>query len=248
MIQLLLVSAILALCSLVQSAVGFAFNLLALPLLLSIGLSLPEAVLLATLGASFQKIHAVLALRRSIIWHACLLLLVTSAVTLPAGILVLRGLARVDPRWIRAGVGGFVLVALAAVWALRVTPRERLHWGWGVLAGSVSGFLSGLTSTGGPPIVLYVHAHRWRNPQMRATMLAQALALAPLQLSAYFGAFGRELYPAARLGLYSLPAVLLGTWLGLALGHALSETVLRRVTYAILVVLSLSLLRPLGWG
>ena len=72
--------------SMLQSAVGFAFGLFAVPMMLWLGLD-PQEVVAIVLGAAFlQTASGVYHLRRHVPWRRIVLPFLSSAVTLPASL------------------------------------------------------------------------------------------------------------------------------------------------------------------
>jgi uncharacterized membrane protein YfcA len=233
---MLLTAAILGFTALVQAGVGFGFAVISLPLLLLAGLTMQQAVLVSMVGGSAMIVQVLLRLRGSIPWRRIAVPTLVAMATIPVGAWLLEATQNVDRSAIRAAVGAGVLVFVAVQWLARVEPRERVAWYWSPLAGAGSGLLSGLAGIGGPPLVLWVHAHAWPQERTRVTVTAIAAAFVPLRLFAYLSAGGR---PALRLmgqGVFTIPAVLAGTALGLYLGSRLSRKRLRQLAYGLLVL------------
>lgn len=237
---LLLQGAILFFCAFVQSAVGFAFSLFSNTLLLFVGLSLPEAVLLSTLGSTLQRTVMIGSLWRHVVWRDTLPLSGICALMLPVGIVALRLCAKLDMNHVKAGMGILVLLVLLvqAVW--RIQPRPRLHWAWGGLAAIISGVLNGLANIGGPPLLLWVHAHDWPTEQTRVTPMAITLLLVPVQLALMFAVFGRTVLPSTAQTAMLIPTILAGTVVGLSAGKRLSRSRLRAVALTLLALIALT--------
>lgn len=231
---------ILCFCAFVQSAVGFAFSLFSNTLLLFAGLALPEAVLLSTLGSTLQRALMIGSLWRHVAWRATLPLSAICASMLPVGILALRLCASLDIGRVKAGMGVLVLLTLAVQFAWQVHPRPRLHWAWGGLAAAGSGVLNGLANIGGPPLLLWVHAHDWPPERTRVTPMAITLLLVPFQLALMLSAFGRRVLPSAPQTAMLVPAILSGTVIGLAAGKRLSRARLRAVALGLLALIALA--------
>lgn len=244
--EILLQAVILCFASFVQSAVGFAYSLFANSLLLLTGLSLPETVMITSLTSKLQSGLMLGSLWRHAAWRKTLPFSAVCLVILPAGIFLLRAWAALDLKLIKAGMGLLVLATLALQICWRVKPRPNLHWGWGALASASSGVLSGLANIGGPPLVLWVHAHDWPPERSRITVMAVTLPLAPFQLIMMFMVFGLEVMPSwVQLAVLS-PAVILGVYLGLTAGKYLSRHRLRQIAYFLLAVIAvLAIAEPL---
>lgn len=232
-------------CGAIQSAVGFAFSLFVLPMLLMLDLSLQEAVTLAILGSTVQRLFSVHQLRASVDWRGLWRMALMLIASLPVGILLLRLLAAQPSMTVRQWIGGLVLAALVLWLLVRPTPRPRVAPIWGYLAACAGGVLCGLANIGGPPLVLWVHSHDWPNEKTRVTILALSLPLVPFQLVMLYGLFGTSILTTLAGGLILTPCVLAGGWLGLRLGKRVSPARLRQVAFALLTVIGLfNIARP----
>ena len=89
---------------------------------------------------------------------------------------------------------------------------------------------------GGPPVVLWVMAHRWSNRQTRAFMLALFMLAAPLQLTLLYLFSGGAILEALLSGLAFVTLVALGSTLGVQLGDYIVKDRLRQIAYGILLV------------
>ncbi len=244
--HLLLQAGILLFCSFVQSAVGFAFSLFSNALLLQAGLALPETVVLSTLASTLQRLLMTIRLHLHVVWRHTLPMSGICLLTLPLGILILKLLSRQSLPTVKAGVGMLILAILLVQAAWKVRPQERLHRGWGILAAATSGLLTGLANIGGPPLLLWVHAHDWPNERTRVTVMAITTVLVPMQMLLMFGTFGSTVFPSASQFLMLIPAVALGTAAGMAAGRRLSKPRLRLAALGLLAIVCLvSILEPL---
>jgi uncharacterized membrane protein YfcA len=131
---------------------------------------------------------------------------------------------------------GAVLILIIAIqiW-IRPQPRTKLHWGWTLLAGSISGVMAGLVGMGGPVVVLWVMAHDWANQRSRTLMWCVFALMVPWQLTVAYHRFGSPVLTSALLGLAYSPLVIITTMLGTHLGNRLSRNRLRIAAYTILI-------------
>lgn len=113
------------------------------------------------------------------------------------------------------------------------------------MAGGVTGFLSALTGTGGPlvliPILMWVHV-----PVLTAIGLAQAIQL-PIAVLATAGNYYAETLHVS-LGLIIGLGIVFGTWGGAWLAHVLPREMLRRIVAALLALVGGSILAKLSVG
>jgi uncharacterized membrane protein YfcA len=190
---------VVAFAACVQASVGFAYALLAAPMLALVS---PDLVPGPVLVSSFA-LSALTALREhaSVDWRGVGLALVGR---LP-GAVVAGSIVSLLPRASFELIFGSVVIVAVLVSALgkgvRATTPALL------VAGFASGVMGTLTSVGGPPIALvYQHA---QGPELRATLNAFfALgSLVSLAVLAGAGEFSRE---QALMGIAMLPAVAVG--------------------------------------
>ena len=199
--MLILAALVVAFAACIQASIGFAYALLAAPLLQLVS---PELVPGPVLISSFM-LSALTAWReRSSIDRRGVGLALTGR--LPGALLAVAAIGWLPQRTYDVLFGSLVLAAvLLSIWgrAVRPTPKALLA------AGVASGFMGTLTSVGGPPIALvYQHA---KGPELRSTLnayfaLGSILSLSLLalagQLSATHVLWGLALLPAIGVGFY----------------------------------------------
>lgn len=244
--ELLSCAGVVLLGSYLQSMVGFAFTLFVVPVLLLLGWEMPEAVGIAFVGSLAQRAMAVHYHFADVPWRKLWPLMIAGLIAVPVGVLLLKILSQRSQPIVQQVVGSVVigLVVLRAL--LRTPPREEVPLSWGLAAAAASGVLNGFANIGGPPIILWVHAHQWHNERLRATTAAFSLALAPAQLALFIAFLGTPMLWALLKGVILIPAIALGAAIGLRMGDRLSVTLLRRATGLLLVCLGATLiLKPL---
>jgi len=243
--QALPVGAVLLLGSVLQGTIGFAYTLFALPLLLWSGLDLSQAVALILVSIFVQVAIGAVSLWHEIPWSKTVWAALTRYATLPLGVALLTSVEALGQARVKQVIGVVLLVLIASVMLWRVPPRDKLHLGWGVAAFSLSGVLQGLAAVGGPPLVLWVMAHRWSNRQTRAFLFSVFLLTMPYQLLYLYFNFGKALLPTMATGLLFSPLVALGSLTGIRLGNTLPKPLLRKLAYtALLLMAALSILVP----
>ncbi len=236
--QLPLLGLLLFGAAVVQSAAGFGYALLLMPSLIYLGMAPEQAVVLTVLTAMVMNAVNAWHLREHVPWRLLLPLAIWGALMLPVGTWLLGQIRMLEPGQIRQVFGGILLFLLVLMWVFQVKPHKRVAWGWGLVAFGASGILSGVAAMSGPPLVLWTMAHDWPAKRSRALLMATYFLWGPLLLWALFWKFGETTFPAARLGVVLLPAVLTGVWVGLRIGNRLSRQQLRRVTMALLTLLA----------
>ncbi|WP_421782966.1 TSUP family transporter [Kiloniella litopenaei] len=236
-----LVALILFISSLIQGAVGFAFGLIALTFLTLLGIELTIVVPLLLTAGLAQLLVGVYKLRDHIQYRPLIKGSVIRYVTLPLGIISLGYITTaIDKDQIEQLVGIIILGIVGLQLVVRPIPRENLHPIWTFLAFGASGYTAGLIAVGGPPIVLWVMAHKWTNGQIRSFLFASFLASAPINAVVLYLVLGDSVFAQMLYGLAFSPLIALGSHLGVKLGHAFSPEKLRTIAFSILAISSLS--------
>ncbi len=237
MVMLLLQCGILLFSSFVQSSVGFAFALFSNGLLLTIGMPLPEAVMLSSLASTLQRVVMTSRMNHHVDWKMFSPYILLSLLFVPVGILLLKLLSFQSISLSKQVIGGVILAMLCLHLWMKPVPRKEIRRGWGILAASSSGLLTGMANIGGPPIVFWVHSHDWSNEIKRVAVPAMSLPLVPFQLGMLLLAFGWGIVPPLKTGLAIFPAIFIGCMLGLNLGRRLSVRALSISTSILLLVI-----------
>ncbi len=236
-----LVALILFISSLIQGAVGFAFGLIALTFLTLLGIELTIIVPLLLTAGLAQLLVGVYKLRDHIQYEPLIKGSIIRYITLPFGILSLGYITTtIDKAQIEQLVGILILGIVGLQLLVKPTPKEKLHPFWTFLAFGASGYTTGLIAVGGPPIVLWVMAHKWTNGQIRSFLFASFLASAPINAVMLYFVFGDSTFSPMLYGLAFSPLIALGSHLGVKLGHAFSPEKLRTIAFSILAISSLS--------
>lgn len=222
-----------ALASFLGGATGFGYALVATPLLLLAGFSLPFVVTANLTLALLTRITMVYRFRADISHGRALALVAGSVPGLWLGAQVLAG---VDPSRIKLGAGVVVMV-MALVLARSLTaPPPRPVPGAPVAAGFAGGFLGATTSLNGAMPVLLL-ARDKASPRSFIADLAVYFVISNtigLTLLALGGTIsGRALFPAALLW---LPGSLAANYVGASVGPRLPERTFRRLTLVLIFV------------
>lgn len=245
LVEIIKIGSVLILGSIIQSSSGFGFGLFAVPLLLFLDFELPAAVMIVVIGSAIQKVYAIIALWRAVDWKEISPYMFVGLAALPAGVFSMYTISILSRDIVEQVIGFSVLLLLLLQWRRVIKTKERISRFWGYAAGFFSGFFNGLANIGGPPLVLWILAHRWSNEKMRATPIAFSLVFVPLQLVFMFFVFGARVFLSPMVKtLAAAPFVFLGTWLGLKIGGKISQEHLR--LYMGLLLLSIALNLAIG--
>jgi uncharacterized membrane protein YfcA len=245
-LQIAEIALILLGSSMLQGMVGFASGMVAVPLLLIIGTTLPEAVAISAVAAFAQNLLGLYSLRREVPFRESVRPIAVRFLALPLGILALKLAGELDQDRVRQIIGLIVLATLGLL--VRSPDRSRQRWPtvWDWAAFLSSGFLVGFCGIGGPPIVMWAMAQHWPPGRTRGFLFLVFFSSMFPQLALLGIAYGAEIGPAMLAGVVGSPAVLAGTFLGLRVGRRFSRQWLRRVSFSILLVMAVvEVIRPI---
>ena len=227
--------------ALIQGAIGFAFGIFSIPLLVFIGMPLEQAITLVLGLVVIQTLASVWRNRADIPWSEVIAISIPRFLSVVLGVYLLR---YVRQHWSATDIKQMIGVCLLAVIAVQIwirpQPRNRLSAGWTWLAGIASGTMAGLTGMGGPAIVLWVVAHDWTSHKSRLLMWCAFSLMVPWQLAVTYHRFGAPVLKSAALGVAYIPIVVLATMLGTRIGNHISQARLRVIAYTVLAGVGLA--------
>jgi len=226
--------------ALVAGTAGFAFGLVASALWLHFISPAESAPLIAAFAIIVQGI-GIWALRKSVDLRQLAPYLIGSAAGVPIGVVALR---LVPAEQMRPVIG-----ALVVIFALHSLVGPKLSLVDSTPRASAVGFLSGViggsTGLGGLPMIVWSAACGWPKEKQRAIFQPVVVAIFIMSL-AWMGGAGVLTARTGELFFFGLPAVVLGTWLGLRLFGRTSETAFRNVVLWLLLGSGMALLAPVA--
>jgi uncharacterized membrane protein YfcA len=235
---------VILLASTIQSAVGFAFALFSAPLLIWLGMPLPNTIATMAVCSSIQSAAGARELRAAVPWRSALTATLIRTLMFIAGLVLLKRLVTWDPALIKMIVGITLCALVAMQFSAGNKSAEHVHWAWGGLAFSSSGILAGVTGMGGPPLVLWSLAHNWSAKRTRGFLFAVFATSIPIQLFMLYVAFGSDILLSILIALCMTPAVILGGRIGMPIGNRMSKPTLRRIILVILLIIGVSSIMP----
>lgn len=238
--QYLTIGIILLLGSVLQGIVGFASGLFSIPLLLLNHVELPHAIAINLVASSVQSILGAWKLNESLPWRTTVRPIAIRFVALPTGALLLWLAQDWDRTMVKQMIGAILLAVVAAQALWRVEPREKIYAAWEWFTFSLSGVMAGFCGMGGPPMVLWVLAHRWDAARSRAFLFYLFIGGLIPQATVMLLLFGWPLLKTFGLGLLLIPFTASGALIGLAIGNALPIARLRMLTFVVLVLIAIS--------
>jgi uncharacterized membrane protein YfcA len=224
--------------ALVAGVAGFAFGLVAAAVWLHVLTPLQTTTLIVAFGLIVQG-YSVWKLRRALKPARLLPFLIGGAIGLPAGVELLRW---APAEVLRIAIGMFLI--LFSLYSLARPQFGRIAAG-GRLADGGVGILSGATGFGGVLPTIWSNVRGWPKDEQRAVFQPTGVAIF-LGTALCLGGTGTITADTVRLFLIGLPALLLGSWLGLKLYGRLDEAGFRRVVLALLLLSGLALVAPLA--
>lgn len=222
-----------------QTATGFGFALVLVPLL-SLVIDVKLAIATSIIVGPTSGLLSTLELWREVRWRIVLGLLLGSVAGAPVGTALL---VRSSGDVLRVGVAVVILasVVLTLIGLRLPRPRHPLPVSLGV--GALSGVLRSATSMGGPPAAIYLLGLGLETRAFVATNAAYYLLGSAVSIAALVGA-GRITGRVLLLAVVSLPALVVGSWCGRWLRVRASERVFRLMVLTLLSAAALAVLAP----
>ena len=225
-----------ALATCLAGIVGFAYGLVALPLLLALGLDLASVVAVNLALAMLTRTATLVQLRRDLSPRRATTLVAAGVPGLVVGLVLLD---RLDTRTLTIGAS---VVAVAGAVALTLGSRRpaaapaALGGTRVALAGAAGGFLGPTTSLNGVPPALVLTQARSGARSMVADLAAFFVVGNAVTLLALTARGDAPWVEAAPLVALWLPGALLGSALGLRLGARLPYAWFRRCCLLVIAI------------
>lgn len=227
--------------ALVSSVAGFAFSAICGAVLFHLIADPVRAVEIMMVCSVGGQATMVWSLRRKIDWHALSPFLIGGALGLPVGLYVL---VHSDPHLMLSLIGA-LLVAYAGIMVFRrpvvLARQSALHDG---IAGFLGGITGGIAAFPGAAVTIWCGLKGWNKERQRGLyqpfiLILQLAAIAILAARDVAGLRGHDFDWS---GLLYLPAMLLGTSLGMALFAWMNDRQFARWVNVLLIVSGVSLL------
>jgi len=230
-----LACAVLIMAQIVYVVFGFGSGLIAVGGLTLLFPEVKDVVVLLLLVNLPAEIIVVKKSWRQIHWRPISALSIGIAIGIPLGAYMLR---ETNPQLI-LNILGYFLVTVGLLF-LRLPDGGRIHpptWA-APPVGLLSGWLTGLLGTGGPPLIIWYHLSAGNKAIFRANLMTIFLLMTFLRVPSY--AFGGLIKTKHLWSTFAvLPAVFFGVWLGNRLHLKISEIWFRRLVSGLLIVLGL---------
>ena len=213
---MILVPLVLFLATIIRSAFGFGEALVAVPLLAlmtPVEVAAPVAVLVSITVALIAVVQDWREIQvRSAGW-----LVLSTAFGIPLGLLLLKTVA--EP--VVKGVLAVVIISFSTYSLLSRKRHELRSDSFTWIFGFGAGVLGGAYGMNGPPLVVYGSLRGWSPKQFRATLQGYFLPASAIGMCGYWLA-GLWTPAVNHFYLWSLPGVLLATFLGRVINRQMS--------------------------
>ena len=237
--EFLVTCAVLIVAQLVYVLMGFGSGLITVgSLALLLPAQIQDVVVLQLLVNLPAELLVVWKSRGEIRWKPIARLGVGIGIGIPLGAWILKS---GDPVFVLKILGGF-LVAVGLVF-LRLPGGRRLQPpAWAAPpTGLVSGTLTGLFGTGGPPLIIWYHLSTGTKAAFRGNLMTIFLLMTLVRVPSYLTA-GLITPPRLWSMVTVLPAVFLGAWIGNRLHLSISEARFRLLVSVLLAAIGVMLL------
>jgi len=237
-LEFVLSCAVLIVAQLVYVLFGFGSGLIAVGGLALIFPDIRDVVVLLLLVNLPAELFVTWRSRQEIRWRPILGLGTGIAVGIPLGTWLLTVS---EPQFMLTLLGWFLIGVGLLFVKLPAGGRFRPPAAAAPPTGLISGLLTGLFGTGGPPLIVWYHMSAVGKSAFRANLMTIFLLMAAVRVPSY-GAAGLVTGPRLWSALAVMPAVLCGAWLGHRLHVRISERTFRRLVSLLLAILGALLL------
>lgn len=236
---ILLMSAIVVLGFIVRGMTGFGGTLIITPLallFLDVKLAIPVILVISFLGNLYLVYHV----RKDINKKIFLTFLIPSIVGIAIGTYLLKVL---DSRLITILLAIFILIFSIKLFFSEKAKaiKRKIDRIKGNIAGFIAGSIDGFIGMGGPPIVMYFDYLGLKKHVFRATMVMIFIVfnISRLVTYTYSGLMSLEII---KTGIYLMPAMVIGTLIGMKMHFRLNEILFRKIVAVILLLIGVALL------
>lgn len=215
---------------------GFAMGIVVSGVWLHIITPIQTAALIAGYGLLTQG-YGIAKLRHELNWQSIWPLTLGTAIGIPVGVMLLT---KIDPTWIRFGVG--VLLVIYAMYSLARPPIGPFKIGApaDIAIGVTNGLVGGLTGLGGIISTISCQFRGWSRDKQRAVFQPVLFAAFVIISISQFAAGS---YTAETVKLYGigLPFMVAGIWIGFKLYGTINDETFRKTVLILVLIAGVSL-------
>ena len=233
-VEIALFVCFILIASILQTATGFGFSILATPFLLLLFTPM-EAIQINLILSLVISIALITKIKDHVDYGILKRFMIGSIVGLPIGILIFL---HVDITSLKIGVSLIILLlTILLLLQFRVNQTKSRDG----IVGGFSGLLTSSIGMPGPPLLLYFAGTDTQKDKLRATTLAFYLFIYSMSLGIQMLFIGTNKTVWVSSG-FSLPLVIAGLYVGQLLFKRINQQLFRIFTYAILLITGLYLL------
>ncbi|MDQ7917983.1 sulfite exporter TauE/SafE family protein [Mesonia sp. MT50] len=218
----------------VQTVIGFAGSLMALPILL-FGMELPDAIAYISIFYLFSSAFLIAKEWKNINRKIILRLALASVIGVILGIIVLTF---TKPILLKKGLGIFILLYVGYVFLGK--KKIKLNKVGIISFGVMAGFFSGIFSTGGPLYVICIENSVKEMKTFRATMIG-VLGLVTIARVPTLAISGILDFQHIKMSLLVFPVFLFAQFLGKQTFEKINENLFKKLLIGLLCISSLVL-------
>lgn len=225
------VLSIIFFASFIGSTFGFGLGIIAMPLL-ALFVDIKTAAPLISMTGFTISIYNLFLIRKNISFKNVWRLVASSAVGVPFGIYLLKGVGDSYLKIVLA-----VIIILFAIYSLFGKIRMSMHADWpAYVFGFAAGVINGACTMGGPPIIIYGALKRWPPTIFRSTLFSFFLPSSIMVMTGQFAA-GLMTPGVLRYFLYSIPLLLICLVISAKLAQRIpTERFIRMIHFALLML------------
>lgn len=219
-----------------QSLSGFGVALVTMALLPSL-LGLQIATPLVALVGIVLEVLILVRYRESLSFNSIKGLVISVMIGIPFGVIYFR---KVDEHIALFMLGLIItLYALYALIGFNTPAMNHPTWAW--MFGFIGGLLGGAYNTSGPPAVIYGHCKQWSPQEFKSNLASYFLigSVVVVATHAISGNFTADVWEKFWL---TLPALLIGFFLGQSMDKWLNPALFQRMVLIMLVGLGFRLM------
>jgi uncharacterized membrane protein YfcA len=236
--QLLLAGLVVLIAQTIYVLFGFGLGLVAVGLLALFIQPVTNIVVLILFVALPAEIYVLFKSWKNVSWRGIVAIVGGVAAGTVSGTLALR---YGEPDFILTILSVFLIAS--GIIFLVVESDVVIHWpSWSTpLIGLLSGLLSGMFGTGGPPLIFYYQLSGMKKHAFRGHLMTIFLIMALVRYTAYSfsGLITTTRFISA---IYVFPAILLGIWVGNSIHIQISEKGFRKMISIALIIIGMILL------
>ncbi len=236
--QIALTAVVLFLGGLLQSTVGFAYGLFAIPLILWLQIPIEQVLAIVLFSTFVQGLVGIRTLKEPLPWRQAITASIIRISFVVVGVLLLEYIVNFDKTFMQLIMGIVLIVSVLFLWSLPERKSDHVQFGLFYSAITpVSGLIGGMVGMGGPPMLLWALSQPWEQRRIRAFLFFMFMSAIPVQIPIIAWRFGSEVWWGVLLAIVCLPAIFIGSKVGIGIGNKLNRDQLKICAYIILLIL-----------